>query len=242
MRAHRSGTSEADLVSVSIVQGLYPGALFLVFPVFRFAFNIGIFDRPVAMGIAWGALTGDWQTSIGIGVFFELFWLDHFPAGTFIPANSTLATLAALSLSRLLDLHEPTELALPMLMCLPLALLGARMDLLQRRKQDAGYNQLLRWSRRPGASGSPPERIIAASTGQILLVTFIQWAASLAILGMFFHLIDPHRLMDISNRPINWSELWFIAAIGGILSLRRRISYAVLILAVAGSTISRLLF
>ena len=44
----------------------------------------------------WALLTFRLQPALSAGIFFELLWLDLFPAGTFIPPHGLLALTAPL--------------------------------------------------------------------------------------------------------------------------------------------------
>ena len=70
---------------------------FALFFLIRFAFNLGFVHRPLFAAALWALFTWQIQPALGAGIFFELLWLDLFPAGTFIPPQSLLALSIASS-------------------------------------------------------------------------------------------------------------------------------------------------
>lgn len=202
---------------------------FAVFSLFRFALNIGILERPLAVGLIWGACTGDFSTPVAVGVFFELFWLDQIPAGTYIPPNSVLSTFLCLSLCEYFKLSQPGEIVYPLVLTMPMAVLGAKLEYQQRRWQDGGYNSLLHWSRMPGHRRHPhkPERLVLFSLVQLVALNLALFTLGLlAILGilLLLGLDDKAAMLDL---PLGWAHLWFLAAIGGLLALRVKRSYII---------------
>lgn len=47
--------------------------------------NIGLLERPITLGFLWALFTGQWMPAIHLAIFFELFWLDKFFIGSYIP-------------------------------------------------------------------------------------------------------------------------------------------------------------
>jgi PTS system mannose-specific IIC component len=202
----------------------------------RFACSIGFLDRPLVLGCAGGLLIGDVATGLKVGLFFELIWLDLFPAGTFIPPNGAASTLCGLALIHYFALSEPNQIALVLALVLPLGLLAARLEGSQRTWQNAGYNEILHWARRDTRVDSPPERIVARSVGQLVGLYGLAFLASLVLLlwltGLLLPLIPkPHRFQ------LTWAHLWFVASLGGLVSLRIRRVYGALLVTVLGCTL-----
>ena len=212
---------------------------FAVFSLFRFSLNLGILERPLAVGLLWGVVTGEYETAISVGIFFELFWLDQIPAGTYIPPHSLCSTFLALSLMDSFKMTQPGEIVYPILLSLPMGLVGGKLEYLQRRWQDGSYNNLLHWARMPVRRRNPdhPKRLVRLSLLLQLAVHFAFFTVSvlalagvLAFLGMYE---EPFAL----TADLRWPHLWFLAALGALLALRVKRSYvivacSVLILAV----------
>jgi len=58
----------------------------------------------------WSLFSGQKDISLNLGIFFELLWLDLFPAGTFIPPQSVYAVLLTLSISYIFALKNISQL------------------------------------------------------------------------------------------------------------------------------------
>ncbi|PKN31367.1 MAG: hypothetical protein CVU63_24290, partial [Deltaproteobacteria bacterium HGW-Deltaproteobacteria-20] len=62
------------------------------------------------------------------GIFFELLWLDLFPAGTYIPPQALLSLIATLTILACLPDADMRSTVLVVIATLPLAYLGAWID------------------------------------------------------------------------------------------------------------------
>ncbi len=187
------------------------------------------------MALAWGLFTGHWEISLGVGVFFELLWLDLIPAGTFIPPNTCLATFVALALCNDAGALRPAAAVIPMLLSIPAALLGGRVEQMQRRWQDAGYNEMVHWARQPQehAGALTLEKIVLLSLVQQMLANWLLFCALLVVLAplnrFLLHAYDPAS----AGLPLAWGHVWLLAAMGGLIALRLRNAYGLLVAAVA---------
>ena len=191
---------------------------------FRFALNFGFVDRPLVAAFFWSSITGEWATSLNLAIFFELFWLDLFPAGTFIPPQTLFSTFASMTLVYVLDLNLTEEIFLAMILTIPLALFGSWLEGRQRMWQNKSYNQLLKRVRRGYQNEFCPEKLISKSILQILIVNFIFAYLSIYALIFIYEKIAP---IWPRNSFLAWPYLWIFASIGGILSLRIRRAYVV---------------
>lgn len=202
---------------------------------FRTYLSVGILERPLCIGLFWGLLTGDYATSLNISIFFELFWLDLLPAGTFIPPHLTAATFAGLSLATYLGLSRPAEVMVAVFASIPMAWLGVRLDSYLREWQNKNYNRLLQWARHPDSAGFSPGGLVARSAGVtffwswlfffvliFLLVSGVRW---------FLGLVSGH--LDWLGM-ITWTHLWLAASIGGLMALRLKKAYAIFTLGFVG--------
>ena len=205
------------------IAGVGAGAAAL--SLFRFAINLGFVERPLLVGLGWGALFGDLPTCLAMGLFFELFWLDLFPVGTFIPPHSAAATLAALSLASYFGLRHPGEVVLPLMVALPFGLLGARMEILQRTWQNRAYDRLVRTDGDRRGTAGP---VVAWSLIQTAGVQFFVFSGALALSVAFIQFFGVQVAVQELHLPIGWGHLWLLAAVGAILSLRVKKSYLVL--------------
>lgn len=192
--------------------------------------NIGILERPLAQGLLWGLLTGHWEVSLGVAIFFELFWLDQIPAGTVVTPNAAMSTLITLSLVHLFDYLAPGELVIPLILSIPMALVGRRLELFQRRWQDAGYNELLRWARSDGNTKRyrGPGALVFRSVMQILCLNFSLFTIGLLLLSGIIYSLSLYQA-DMLRFNVTWGHLWFMAVIGGLISLRLKRAYVLLV-------------
>lgn len=185
------------------------------------------------VGALWGAVTGDVATSLKIAVFFELFWLDNIPAGTYIPPHILAPTFAALALSTSFAFTEARQAMIIILACLPLARIGVWMDSSLRLWHNRGYNGLLTWARNGKAGDELPGKLILQSILRTFFTSWLFfWTSTLIlhyILRIFFHKWGP----VVAGVEMKWSFLWIAASLGGLLALRLRKAYATFVFGVA---------
>ncbi len=200
----------------------------------RFAVNVGILERPLTQGLLWGLLTGDMHTALGIALFFELYWLDQIPVGTYIPPNSLLSTLLALSLAQYFNLSDPGLVVYPLVCAIPVALVASRFEYFQRRWQDAGHNSLLHWQRSSGrlAHSLVPERLVFISLVQQFMMQFALFILGMLCLLALLSFLQTPDVRETLTLPLRWTHIWFLAALGGVLALRTKHSYGILALGV----------
>lgn len=176
-------------------------------------------------------------TAISISLFFELFWMDLIPAGTFIPPQMAAATLAALTLVEVYHLTAPPQAVLAIIACLPLAWLGTRIEAMERERQNKSYNELLRSSRGEMDMFSPGVLVRRS----LLRMAAINWIFFLVssltlvwITGVALPLLQRHVVL----LPVKWWHIWFGASLGGLLSIRFRSGYILLAIAAAVMALS----
>lgn len=199
----------------------------------RFPLNIGLIDRPLAAGLLWGLGTGHWELALGVGLFFELLWLDLFHAGTYIPPNGPASVVAAICLAEIWSFgSEPGLVALCIALAIPIGLLGPQVEYAQRRWQNAGYNALLHWSRHSHRQDS--EGILTwlslRSVGQLAVVQILYFLCATSLAWVAGSIIDARQVFMTLDLPLTWPLLWFSACVGAVLALRVRRAYAVLLL------------
>lgn len=177
----------------------------------------------------WGLVTGNHETALAVGIFFELFWLDQIPAGTYIPPNMAICVFLSLSLADYFSMQTPGELVYAIVLTMPMALLGAKLEYFQRRWQDASYNNLLHWARMPIRRRNPdhPKRLVRISLLQQLSMNYGFFiVAVLALAGVLTFLRSFPEPAALTS-GLRWPQLWFLAALGGLLALRMKRSYAI---------------
>jgi len=200
---------------------------FALFSQFRFSISIGLLERPLVIGVFWGAFTGDYTTSLYIAIFFELFWLDLIPAGTFIPPHLTAATFSALSLTTFFGLQDPSRIIAILFASMPLAWIGAKLDGWVRDSERGSYNKLLNWARNPKNPIVPGTLILRSLTRTFILSGLTFYVAILILKQLFqvFFTLYPGLLTSLD---VKWAHLWIAATLGGLMALRLKRAYAVL--------------
>lgn len=193
----------------------------------------------MAIGFFWGILTGDYGLSLGVSLFFELLWLDLFPAGTSIPPHALAPTLVSLSAVHAFGVSQPSIAAVAMLASLPLGRAFSRIEAYHRQLENDAYTKLLQWSKKPRSSPSPLS-LIRRSILIMVPVNFVAFGLALSAILVLLHLVLPRLAPVLERIPLEWPHLWVIASMGAVLSLRHRPAYALLLGGVALAVASRM--
>jgi len=206
---------------------LLAGALFALFSSFRFALNLIILERPLAVGFIWGLVFGDMSSSLSLALFFELFWLDLIPAGAYIPPNSVAPTLASLSLVKSLGLANPAGALFAIFLCAPLARLFSRVEGFQREYEDKVFD---RFSANVGGADAiiAPGALIWRSILDMTVINGIVFCLILAALTALASFLAPRFMPVAASYPISWWHIWLLGSLGAVFSLRYRPAYAAL--------------
>lgn len=157
------------------------------------------------------------------GIFFELLWLDLFPAGTYIPPQALFSLTATLTILACLPDADMRSTALIVVATLPLAYLGAWVEQLHRKRQNARYSQLLIWNRGGKGSSFAPNRLTAGALIEIFLLNFSLFLLCVTPLLSGLRLLQPWFSGGLQP---SWPMLWAAACVGAILALRVRRAYA----------------
>jgi PTS system mannose-specific IIC component len=201
---------------------------FALFSLFRTSISIGLLERPLVIGFLWGALTGDYSASLGIAIFFELFWLDNIPAGTYIPPQLIAPTLAACVLVTKFEFTQARQIALVLLACMPLAKIGVLIESSLRKLHNKGYQRLINWARKGSADDPIPSELVYSSIFRTFIASFFFFWSSVLILYYVLRAIFHKWGLTIAAIDLQWSYLWIAASLGGLLALRLRKAYATL--------------
>lgn len=165
------------------------------------------------------------DTSLKISLFFELLWLDHIPAGTYIPPVLSAASIAALMLHSIFGLAAAPKALVPMLLCIPLALLGIKVESLLRRWNKRSYNMLLSWVRERTPKTNVPSVIMLRSFMAALCAYWAFFFISALVLVPLTDFILSSYGWRLAEIPVTWASLWLAASLGGLLSLRLNRAY-----------------
>jgi len=160
-----------------------------------------------------------------VGIFFELLWLDLFPAGAYIPPNGLLSFCLAITMLRLFP--EPS-MGTALTTLLGSALVGqgaASIELWYRKYHDAALMRLAQTNRRAYLPTFDPDGIVLRGIveqwilgwGGFVLAGSILWAALTLV-----------RHLPLPDQSVSWPILLLGAlSTGGVLSLRTRRAWAV---------------
>ncbi len=179
------------------------------------------------VGFFWGAATGEFTTSLYIAIFFELFWLDLIPAGTYIPPQLTAATFSALTLTTYFGLEQPSRIMPVLFASMPLAWIGTKVEGWLREREQGSYNSLLNWVRNPGTVHLPGVLILRSMT-RSLFMSWISFLAAVLVLKQGFEIIFTLYPAIFSRLGVTWAYLWVAASLGGLMALRLKRAYVVL--------------
>lgn len=179
------------------------------------------------VGLFWGVFTGEYTTSLYIAIFFELFWLDLIPVGTYIPPHLTAATFSALALTTYFGLDHPARVMGFLFASMPLAWLGAKLESMLRERERGSYNELLNWTRNPNTPNIP-SMLVMRSLGRTFVMSWATFFVAILILKYGFQMLFSLYPGFLSSVDITWAHLWVAATMGGLMALRVKRVYAVL--------------
>lgn len=190
------------------------------------------------IGLCWGAYSGDYQSSLYISIFFELFWLDVIPAGTFVPPHLTASTLAALVTATAFGLNNPPEVLIPIIVSMPLAWIGNKFESLLRIWQNKNYNNMLNWARNPEDRTIPSSMVLQSLLLSIVVSTFF-FFCSILVIFLVTNILRDAAAPFFSSMHLKWFHIWIAATIGGLMAIRLRrvylfLAFAVLAVGLAG--------
>ncbi len=186
---------------------------------------LGLVDRPLCIAFFLGAFTGDWQLALPLGIIIELCWLDVIELGSVVPPYAGLTFLLAFPLCRHFGLMSPGQAILPLLLSLLAACAAAWCERQQRIALNPMIDAVSHASQRGGMS---PERAVLIAGLRRVLVQFILYAVSFGVISIVLFLFQENGNMA-SLAGITWHELYGVALLGALLSLRTRQAYCVLV-------------
>ena len=205
----------------------------------RFALNLGFLDRPIVIGLLWALCTANWQGPVFIGIFFELLWLDTFPAGTYIPPQQTFAAFFTILTSHYLGLSGIGELLPLVILALPLTRVMHQLESWSRQLENASYQRS--WER-VQAGGGPFKPGVFVRTSLLK-----NMALNALAFGLFFGATAAGfefllRWWPDTLSGLAWGHLMLGGLAAGLLALRSRRVYEVLLLGGGGLILVLVLF
>lgn len=157
-----------------------------------------------------------------IGVFFELFWLDTFPAGTYIPPQQTFAAFFCIIVADQLALSAPTTILPLLLLVLPLTSLMNQLEVWFRKRENLNYKKIILQVKNKGVPFRPETLVqgsILKTAGLNALACALCLGASLPAMGLILN-VWPQTLPGLT-----WGHLLTGALAAGFLSLRSKRVY-----------------
>lgn len=202
---------------------------FLVALTGRATCNITFVERPLVLGFAWWFVTGEVAPALPLALFFELFWLDLFPIGSYQPPMPAFPFLILLASSSIFMWDTPVSLAFPLALTMPLAYaVPVYESWLRGRFAKDSFRVVDMAERSEQSLGSLPAKTLVRfwlwHAGSGMLCFFAAYALLVALFSLpffaFLHLAPGTVPLNVS-----WPVLYGIAAIGAVLSLRIRRAY-----------------
>ena len=194
---------------------------FILAAVGRTCVNIGFIEHPLVLGFFYSLITGQFLPVLPLAVFFELFWLDLFPVGSYIPPFPAFPFLVILSVVTMFPAMPMPLLLTLLLVALPLAHAGAGVEKLVRERACTCFSQL------EHAQGSQCKcltwhfifRVIGRNSIVFLGIFLLATALYLPLVV----LLDK-QLAHLSTNPQSngWAIALLCATPGAILALRRK--------------------
>ena len=205
--------------------------------------NLGFIERPIFIGFVWWLCTGDMAPALPLALFFELFWLDLIPIGSYVPPMPGFPYLILLALAGAMGWTEPAALAFPLAVLMPLAYVIPVLEYRQRNWQKYASTQLIALAESPRPLEGFPGRLIARSGLQQTVGGLLIFVLTYALAHYSFslaHDIGASWGTGLIPLGVDWPILYIIAAIGALLSLRIKRAYFVFALCMAGMLLLRL--
>ncbi len=192
----------------------------------RCSISIGLLDRPLIAAFLFGAITSTLEFALPLGIILELFWLDVLRLGAVIPPSGTLSFLLLYPLTLLFSWQAPSQLAVPLLICLPFAYTITWVELWQRKRTNVYINDLEAWVENPQNGISPQDIVYKTMARFILWECLLYITLFTSLWGIFTLLNKAHALPLIAH--MNWPILYSMGLMGAVLALRTKRAYAIL--------------
>lgn len=177
------------------------------------------------LGFLWWLFTGDAVPAIPLALCFELFWLDLYPIGGYAPPMPAYPYLLLLIFASVLGWTEPSSIALPLAVSLPLAYIVPFWEYRQRNRQSEASSRLVAQAEAETFLGGLPARAVMRSALQQLgLGMLLFWGGYACLAGV----LATWRIVFARNAyplDVGWPVLYAVAAVGAFVALRIRRAY-----------------
>lgn len=198
--------------------------------------GLSLCRHPLTAGIILWLITGNADLLLA-AVFFELFWLDFFYVGTFVPPDGLFAYLLFAPIMLNLGVYLPQDICIPLLICLPFAAIAGKLENRLRGAHNRSYETVNQAIDAQADIIQVTSSVIWKSIIRFVTVDIIFYALSVMLVyGVLWLWI--WRFGNIYKvNWANWGLLLCLAALGGFLSLRihwARVCFLACVLVVGG--------
>lgn len=194
---------------------------------FRQSCCLGLLDRPLLLALLVGAVTGEWEHILPLGIVLELFWLDVLPLGSIVPPLHGFAFWLMAPLCLHFQWKTPAPLLLPLLFAVLCAYGGAWLERWMRLYRNTVLGQVHHWAGHvPGVACPPGRAVFCAIRQRLLLQLFFFILSYVTVVEMTVSLQARQLLIQVD--ALTWPTVYAVAALGAVLSLRARQAYLTL--------------
>lgn len=202
--------------------------------------NAGFVERPLVIGFAWWVATGDIMPALPLAIFFELFWLDLYPLGGFIPPMPAFPYLLLLFLSRQFHWDTFSVIVFPLVLSLPFAYVVPLLEKWQRNRQKSDSLRMLDALEHTIVTLSSPGRVLLKAIFLHLGPGFAAFAACCFFMSLLASLSFVQESLALFPLQLDWPALYLAGAIGAIVGLRVRRVYMTVLLAALAVALGKL--
>lgn len=190
--------------------------------------NLGFIERPIILGLLWALIFDQPVPALPLAVFFELFWLDRFPIGSYLPPFPAFSFMLLLALTDAYGWSSPQVVCFPLALSLPLAYVIPHIESYARKKQNASYDLLLATVGRDDFETVLSSVLRRAFFQQIIMAGAL-FTAVYTMLHLFFVLNGDVVLSNTTT----WLGIIAVGCLGAVMALRITVAYKAFILALA---------
>lgn len=183
------------------------------------------------IGLLWWAITKDASTALPLALFFELFWLDLYPIGGFIPPMPAFPYLLLLLFGPYMGWESPFGISVfPLALSLPFAHVVPLLEMELRSRQKTYSVKMLDTIEYSSMPVNMPGRILGKAISLHLLFGITAFVAACLGIAMLAPIL--HEYTDLDSFRLSWGAVAVIAALGAVVGLRIRRIYMAAIVAV----------
>ncbi|WP_234970926.1 PTS sugar transporter subunit IIC [Desulfonauticus submarinus] len=188
---------------------------------------MGFFERPLVLSFFWSLVFKDNLPYLNIGIFFELFWLDLFPVGTFVPPQHIVSTIISLFIVYTFKVKSLNHILFIIIMANLFSYFWDWFEVKTRQWNNYIYNKILKSLKL--RSEINMSNIILSSIGKMFIMNFIIF---FVVLIFSFYIYEYISFYIPQTKILTWNVLFIISLVGAVLGLRLQKLYIVLSLGI----------